>query len=240
MASGGIDVTPGRVLGNIENITPDKLNDLGLPVLRVQAGAIATRELADGSISADKLDVDLEAQLGVPDGSVTTAKIVNNAVTAAKLDTGIIVQNVYVQRVDYFSVTPTLPLDDTIPQISEGADLGLSCVITPRLSGSAIRLTFNARFMGGTSGTFIAAMFVDSVADAIGADTSNAGGPSASNYGLFNIIVPAHLPGGGPHTYTVRVGTAGGTNTLYFNGDTSTRLLGGVRRITLIAEEISQ
>jgi microcystin-dependent protein len=86
MASGGIDVTPGRVLGETEEITPDKLNDLGLPVLRVQAGAVTARELADGSISSDKLDVDLEAQLGVADGSVTTNKLADSAVTSAKIE----------------------------------------------------------------------------------------------------------------------------------------------------------
>ena len=68
MSSGGIDVTPGRVLTSTELIDNAKLNDLGRPVLRVQAGAITSRELADGSISADKLDVDLEAQLGLQTG----------------------------------------------------------------------------------------------------------------------------------------------------------------------------
>ena len=85
MASGGVTVTPGRVLTSTELVNNSKLNDLGRPVLRVDANAITSRELADGSISADKLDVDLEAQLGLADGSVTTAKIVDGAVTFLKL-----------------------------------------------------------------------------------------------------------------------------------------------------------
>jgi hypothetical protein len=85
MASGEIEITPGRVLGATELITPQKLNDLGVPIGRVKQAAITARELADGSISSDKLDVNLEAQIGVADGSVTTSKIVDKNVTAAKL-----------------------------------------------------------------------------------------------------------------------------------------------------------
>lgn len=92
MASGGIEVTPGRVFGDTELVTPAKLNDLGLPTLQVQEGAITARELADGSISSDKLDVDLSAQLSLADGSVTTAKLDANAVTSAKLADDAVIQ----------------------------------------------------------------------------------------------------------------------------------------------------
>lgn len=85
MASGEIEITPGRVLSPDELITAQKLNDLGAPTLRIKELTITARELADGSINSDKLDVDLEAQLGVPDNSVTTNKIVDSAVTANKI-----------------------------------------------------------------------------------------------------------------------------------------------------------
>lgn len=83
--SGEIDITPGRVLGDVELVDNAKLNQLGQPVLRIKEGAITTRELADGQITADKLDVNLSAQLGVADNAVTTAKLVDGAVTTAKL-----------------------------------------------------------------------------------------------------------------------------------------------------------
>jgi hypothetical protein len=85
MASGEIEIIPGRVLSSDELITAQKLNDLGAPTLRIKELTITARELADGSINSDKLDVDLEAQLGVPDNSVTTNKIVDSAVTANKI-----------------------------------------------------------------------------------------------------------------------------------------------------------
>jgi hypothetical protein len=84
--SGEIQVTPGLVLESGELLTYDKLNKMVRDaVLRIMAGAVGARELADGSINADKIDADLSAQLGVQDGSVTSAKIVDQAVTDAKL-----------------------------------------------------------------------------------------------------------------------------------------------------------
>lgn len=85
MASGEIEVTPGRVLSDEELVDNAKLNDLGTPTLRIKEQAVTARELADGAITSDKLDMTLEAQLGVADGSVTTNKIVNGAVTYVKL-----------------------------------------------------------------------------------------------------------------------------------------------------------
>lgn len=72
--SGLCEVTPGRVLG-AERITNAKLNDLGNPTVRVQAGAIGAREL-DPSV--------LSGTTPAP-GSVTEATIVDAAVTNAKL-----------------------------------------------------------------------------------------------------------------------------------------------------------
>ena len=87
--SGEIDLRTGFLFsenGATETVTLEKLNRLVTElVLRVMAGAITERELADGSITADKLAADISAQLGVSDGSVSTAKIVDDAVTNAKL-----------------------------------------------------------------------------------------------------------------------------------------------------------
>lgn len=85
MASGEIDVIPGKQFGEAERVDNEKLNDLARPVLRIKEYAVTARELAPGAINADKLSTDISAQLGVADGSVTTNKIVDNAVTASKL-----------------------------------------------------------------------------------------------------------------------------------------------------------
>lgn len=86
MASGEVDITPGYQFSADERLTIAKLNLLvaGL-LLRIKEGSITTRELADGSISSDKLAVDLAAQLALADGAVTTAKLAATAVTSAKI-----------------------------------------------------------------------------------------------------------------------------------------------------------
>lgn len=85
--SGEISITPGYIFNEDgELVTLDKLNKLIQDaVARLLAGSVTARELADGSINADKLDTNLNAQLGVQDGSVTTNKLVNLSVTTAKI-----------------------------------------------------------------------------------------------------------------------------------------------------------
>jgi hypothetical protein len=74
--SGEIDITTGYTFANNETITLVKLNQLVTAmVLRIAAGAVGTREIADGVITADKLDAVISAQLGLPDGVITLAKL---------------------------------------------------------------------------------------------------------------------------------------------------------------------
>jgi len=83
--SGGISITPGYVWDEVngEPIDLAKLNQqVQAMVLRLDEAAVTNRELADGSISADKLDDDLSVQLGIPDGSITTAKLAANVLSA--------------------------------------------------------------------------------------------------------------------------------------------------------------
>lgn len=81
--SGEIKVTPTVLIEDSQTLTYEKLTELieGLTA-EILAGAITARELADGSISADKLDAAVASQLGLPDGTVTTAKLAANALTA--------------------------------------------------------------------------------------------------------------------------------------------------------------
>jgi hypothetical protein len=147
MASGEIDITPGRIFSPGELVTNQKLNDLSLPTLRVKALSITARELADSSISADKLDVELEAQLGVPDNSVTTAKIVDGAVTGVKIATGATLNSPLIVPITGSSYRPSGVLFANVGDTGNagGAELTVWTYTVPAnllsRNGDALRIT---------------------------------------------------------------------------------------------------
>jgi hypothetical protein len=76
--SGETKITPGYVFNEQEGerLSLEKLNRIARDmVVQVLAGSIGTGELADKAVTADKLDADVEAQLGVAKGSVTTGAL---------------------------------------------------------------------------------------------------------------------------------------------------------------------
>jgi len=81
--SGEVQIATPRTLQDGQTITYDDLVEIleGMTAT-ILAGAITERELADGSISADKLDAAVASQLGVPDGSITLAKLAAGILTA--------------------------------------------------------------------------------------------------------------------------------------------------------------
>jgi hypothetical protein len=92
MSSGAVDITPGYLFNEDdsgETLTYAKLNKMPAEaILRIQAGAVTARELADGSITADKLDAAIEAQLGLADGSVTSSKLADDSVGSQHIQDG--------------------------------------------------------------------------------------------------------------------------------------------------------
>ena len=98
--SGETTLEPGYVYdelnGEVNNL--NKLNRLGNPTVRVNSGAIGTDELADGSVTSDKLDEDIIAQINADavlgDGSVTTAKLASGSVTYVKLNADVLAKMV--------------------------------------------------------------------------------------------------------------------------------------------------
>lgn len=133
-------------------------------------------------------------------------------------------------------LTTVIPLDDTIPQSTEGTQI-LSVTITPKATTSKIKLTL---FVNGSTATaaakLIAAIFRDATANAIFAaaaiNQNNADMGAALN--VVYVDAPATTSA---VTYKVRVGA--NTGTARVNGTTAGRLFGGVSACHLIAEEIA-
>ena len=121
--------------------------------------------------------------------------------------------------------TPSIPYDDTIPQITEGTQL-FSLAITPTSATSILVFDVSIYMSMATSGrigTF--SLFQDATANAIFAiGKGNQGSDDDDNF-TFRFYMTSGTTS--PTTFTLRVGTDNSSN-LYINGDGAGRKYGGV------------
>lgn len=132
-----------------------------------------------------------------------------------------------------------IPLDDTLPQISEGYSV-ISQAFTPKSASSTILImvTGHALCTGTTIGdSATAALFVDSSSSALFAmRLSNAHTANAAH--TANLDFSHYVSSGttAARTFSLRVGPNTSTGNVYINGSNSARLYGGASlvRLTLI------
>lgn len=130
------------------------------------------------------------------------------------------------------SGSTAMPLDDTIPQITEGQEY-FTLSFTPQSASSTlvIEVTLHVAAVGAGANEIVAGLFVDSTANALAA-------ASFDSAGDLGTIVLRHKVASGStsaRTYRVRAGRAD-ANTLSVNGG-STRLLGGVLTSSIEVKE---
>lgn len=146
---------------------------------------------------------------------------------------GMVIDRAYAEYTTNADLTPAIPGDDTIPQNSEGTQIA-SVSITPKSTTNRIRLRATIQFSQSSTQLALAALFENSVANALSATVSN--GVSAANAMTMSLEYEK-VPGStSTQTYNLRIGPTSGT--MRANGLTSGRLLGGACRATLIVEEI--
>lgn len=108
--------------------------------------------------------------------------------------------------------TTTIPLDDTIPQNTEGFEV-MTVTITPTSTSNTIRIEAIA-LMGGVDAHTIVALFRDSVADALAVCDLRA---NSSDAGFGVIKFQETAPSTSAITYKIRIGKSSG-GTVTFNG----------------------
>lgn len=216
------------------------------------AGEITTSMLAAGVLSADTA-----GRAKMADGFLSLAKIgsgiftadtngrgkfavdfidstlLSSAAVLAKMPSGSVLQTVssspYTSNAN---LSTTIPLDDTIPQDSEGTQI-LSVTITPNSSANKLRFHFFG--WGAVSANYmVAALFRTGAANALSASSVYCS--SASNDTQIILTHEQEAGGTSAMTFTLRVGANSGTMRL--NGTTSTARFGGVSKATLVVEEI--
>lgn len=147
--------------------------------------------------------------------------------------TAAIIDRAYAEYTTNADLTAAIPLDDTIPQVTEGTQI-LSAAITPKSTSSRIRIRFQCQFICSTTINVTAAAFVNGAANAVRATyNTNPASAFAQQIILECEIAPASVAA---QTVTIRVGPT--SSTIRLNGSSSGRLLGGAMAATLILEEI--
>lgn len=144
------------------------------------------------------------------------------------------IQQVYTETGAVATGTTIIPVDDTIPQSTEG-DQYMSLAITPKSATSRLRIEVRFNYAHSTNDVVSVALFQDATANAIAA-TSNWIGSG----GLLGAIDLTHEMTSGTTsatTFKVRAGpNSGGTTT--FNGVSGGRIFGGVMASSITITEI--
>ena len=133
------------------------------------------------------------------------------------------------------STSTTIPLDTTIPQNTEGAEI-LSAAITPTSSSNKLFIQVSLPHLSGSGNHITAALFQDSIADALSVGTTYSGG---SNWSI-NIYFSHFMQAGttSSTTFKVRYGPSAGT--AYINRlTTATGTFGGTTFARLVITEIA-
>lgn len=161
--------------------------------------------------------------------AITPTKVL----TFSDMPAGTVIQTDRYLTGGYSSGTTIIPLDNTIPQITEGTQF-MSLTFTPKKANSKLKITAVGYFDGATSIYGISALFRDSTANAIASSC-------IFMTDMFPQILTAYVDAvsTSPTTFTVRAGT-GTAGTIYFNGINGSPYFNGTLASNITIEEIAQ
>jgi hypothetical protein len=133
------------------------------------------------------------------------------------------------------STTVTIPLDNTIPQSSEGVELITIASVTPSSASNTIQVEVSVILsnQAGSAQTPIIALFLDSNTNASAATYHSI------NVGYANLVRTCFLipSWSGSKDIKIRIGAQSGT--LHWNKSTTTDLMGGVSSTVIVATELA-
>ncbi len=130
--------------------------------------------------------------------------------------------------------TTVIPLDDTIPQNTEG-DQYMSLAITPTNAASTLIIEAVLHLASNSTSALIAALFQDATASALA--SAIVFQDAASN--VVEVVIRHKMVAGttSATTFKVRAGNVG-ANTTTFNGQTAARLFGGSLASSITITEV--
>jgi len=168
------------------------------------------------------------------DSAATALKRVTKAnLLTAVQPAGSVLQVKNSQSQTQVSGSTDIPLDNTIPQNSEGTEI-LTVTITPAADSNTVLIQANFMVSANAGKTMVLALFRDSGSDAIAVTSRYATGNASvvENLTLAFMDSPSTTD---PITYKIRFGVNGAT---YYVNDGSTAYFGSKRGSSLVAQEI--
>jgi hypothetical protein len=159
-----------------------------------------------------------------------TRQVINNQ----QVPIGSVVQVVSSLSSAVATGTTTIPLDDTIPQSTEG-DQYLSVSITPKSTTNTLVIQVELFLsISVNTSNCIAALFQDSTANALAVGQGFQGTATAP----VPVFITHTMAAGttSSTTFKVRAGGTGGTMT--FNGQSAARLFGAITKSSIVVTEV--
>ena len=161
---------------------------------------------------------------------------VTNQFADANMSAGSAVQVVNVETGNVATTTTTVPIDDTIPQITEGAEF-MTLAITPTSATNKLMIQVSVSVSSAATNSHVLSMlFVGTTANALAVMGSRDSAANMVVSQTFNHIVTAGATS--ELTFRVRCGmnTAG---TFTFNGVNGVRSFGGALASSITITEIA-
>lgn len=202
-----------------------------------QAGLATTNGDAQVTLAAAQVSLAIAEKNAAVTAKVAAEAARDAAAASAAIATatGTIVQSSTALNSNYANSAGTaIPCDDTVPQSTEGFSV-VSATITPKSTTNKLRVRFTGSFAASTTDNISAAVFLNSETSARASRYVSANSGFATNIAIEFEFVPGIMTA---CTIAVRLGPSSGTTTVYINGNTGGRLLGGSQNLQLVLEEI--
>jgi hypothetical protein len=215
-----------RILAEIADAS-DTTEDGRLSLGTMRAGTTVDWVLESGTLRYQGL--------ALP-GTAGAINVVEVQVNGVKQSSGLIIRHGRTNYTTYNSTAATIANDDSIPLNTEGLEIA-TLAVTPRSASSVLRIKIGVCWTtnGGTC-PLIAAVFVDSTANAIAAGSFwPEVNVTVSNNAMYEWEIAAGSTTA--RTYKLRVGP-GTAGILYLNGDNTARQLGGLQQCFISVEEV--
>lgn len=168
--------------------------------------------------------------------AIAGSKLASSGIDNTQLALGVPVQMVSVSSSAMATGTTTVPLDDTIPQNTEGTEF-LTLAITPKSATNALVIEVTGLFTIGTADRFvIGGLFQDSTADALAA-TIGYNDPASTTRSLVVPLRHSMVAGTtSATTFKLRAGPNAAA-TVTFNGRGGARTLGATTKSVMTITE---